>query len=211
MLRIKVFLKKMDNFRNSVCFNFNYFMMFNRSILVLFFFVGNYLFAQNKPQSKIFLEQFKPLVGQYFEGEIVSGGKEGDGFVGKRLLMEVMSYDDREVKIPFYVGDDKSRTWVLSYSNNVLTLKHDHRHKDGSADEVTFYGGTATNEGSSVIQVFPADIETCQMIDYACQNVWWITMDGTTYTYNLRRIGTDRLFTVKFDLSKPVKSDYKPW
>lgn len=81
--------------------------------------------------------------------------------------MHVMSYDDRKVKIPFYVEDDKSRTWILSYTNNVITLKHDHTHEDGSADEVTYYGGTATNEGSGTIQVFPADIETCEMIDYA--------------------------------------------
>ena len=167
--------------------------------------------AQEKTAAKLFLEQFKPFEGQYFEGEIIAGGKEGDGFTGKRLLMEVMTYNDRQVKIPFYVGDDKSRTWILNYTNHVLELKHDHRHEDGSPDKVTFYGGTATNTGSPTIQVFPADQETCALIDYACQNVWWITMDGKSYTYNLRRIGSDRVFTVKFDLTKPVQSDFKPW
>ena len=125
--------------------------------------------------------------------------------------MQVMSYDDREVKIPFYVGEDKSRTWILTYSNHVLTLKHDHRHEDGSPDKITFYGGTSNNEGSSSLQMFPADDETCRLIDYACQNVWWITIDDSSYTYNLRRIGSDRVFTVKFDLTKEVKSDFKPW
>jgi len=178
---------------------------------LLFLFINQAVIAQEKPNSKIFLEQFKPFAGQYFEGQIVEGGKEGDGFTGKRLLMQVMSYDDREVKIPFYVGEDKSRTWILGYSNHVITLKHDHRHEDGSPDKVTFYGGTSPNEGAKHIQVFPADNETCELIDYACQNVWWITMDGKTYTYNLRRIGSERVFTVKFDLTKPVTSDYKPW
>lgn len=182
-----------------------------RFLIILFVALTQLVHAQEKPNSKVFLEQFKALEGQYFEGQIVEGGKEGDGFTGKRLLMEVMSYDDREVRIPFYVGDDKSRTWILSYSNNVITLKHDHRHEDGTPDKVTFYGGTSPNEGSKTIQVFPADNETCELIDYACQNVWWITMDGTTYTYNLRRIGSERVFTVKFDLTKPVKSDFKPW
>ena len=187
-------------------------MVLSRIYVMLFlFFCAPYLSAQEQPHSKLFLEQFKPFVGQYFEGEIVAGAKEGDAFSGKRLLMEVMSYDDREVKIPFYVGDDKSRTWILSYSNHLLTLKHDHRHQDGTADAVTFYGGTATNEGNKLIQVFPADKETCSLLDHASQNVWWITMDGSTYTYNLRRIGSDRVFSVKFDLTKPVKSDYKPW
>lgn len=170
-----------------------------------------YTYAQDKPASKYFIEQFKNFEGQYFEGKIVAGGKEGDGFKGKKLMMHVMSYNDREVKIPFYVGEDKSRTWILSWSNNVITLKHDHRHEDGSADKITFYGGTSPNEGAKNIQVFPADEETCQLIDYACQNVWWVTMDGKSYTYNLRRIGSDRVFSVEFDLTKPIKSDYRPW
>lgn len=183
-----------------------------RNMLILFLMLSmKGLVAQEKTKSKIFLEKFKPLVGQYFEGQIVEGGKEGDGFTGKKLMMQVMSYDDREVKIPFYVGEDKSRTWILSYSNKVITLKHDHRHEDGSPDKITFYGGTSPNEGSDTIQIFPADNETCDLIDYACQNVWWVTMDGATYTYNLRRIGSDRVFTVKFDLTKPLESSYKPW
>lgn len=182
-----------------------------RILLLCLLLVAHSSFGQEKSPAKLFLEKFKDLEGQYFEGEIVAGGREGDGFVGQKLMMEVMSYSDREVKIPFYVGEDKSRTWILSYSNNVLTLKHDHRHEDGSPDAVTFYGGTANNSGWDSLQMFPADQETCQLIDYACQNVWWITMDGDTFTYNLRRIGTDRWFSVKFDLTKVVQSDYKPW
>lgn len=180
-------------------------------IIILLLLGTTMLFAQEQTKSKTFLEKFKPLVGQYFEGEIIEGGKEGDAFTGKKLMMEVMSYDDREVKIPFYVGDDKSRTWVLSYSNHLLTLKHDHRHEDGSPDKITFYGGTSPNEGSDIIQIFPADNETCELIDYACQNVWWITMDDTIYTYNLRRVGSERVFSVRFDLTKPIESNYKPW
>lgn len=182
-----------------------------RILLAIFCFSIYQSNAQEKKPAQLFLEQFKSLKGKYFEGEIISGGKEGDGFTGKRLLMQVLSYDDREVKIPFYVGDDKSRTWILTYSNERLALKHDHRHEDGSADKVTFYGGLSPNEGSSTIQVFPADQETCALIDYACQNVWWITMDGKSYTYNLRRIGSDRVFSVKFDLTKSINSNYKPW
>lgn len=180
-------------------------------ILLFVLFSITLSYGQNQNEAKKFLEQFKQFEGKYFEGEIVAGGKEGDGFVGQKLMMQVKSYSDRDVKIPFYVGEDKSRTWVLSYSNNLFTLKHDHRHEDGSADAVTFYGGTANNNGSEIMQMFPADQETCQMIDYACYNVWWITMDSNTFTYNLRRIGSDRLFSVKFDLSKPIESNYQPW
>ncbi|MHC8948999.1 hypothetical protein [Sphingobacterium hungaricum] len=180
-------------------------------LFIVFIAFSSAVFCQEKPNSKLFLEQFKDLKGLYFEGKIIAGGKEGDGFTGEKLIMQVLSYEDRQVKIPFFVGENKSRTWILRYSNNILQLKHDHRHEDGTRDEITYYGGTATNSGSPTIQMFPADGETCQLIDYACQNVWWITMDGKKFSYNLRRIGSDRLFTVEFDLTKAIESDYKPW
>ncbi|MFD2555951.1 hypothetical protein [Sphingobacterium tabacisoli] len=161
--------------------------------------------------SKAFMEAFKPHLGKYYEGTIVAGGKEGDGFTGERLLMEVMSWDEREVKVPFYVGEDKSRTWIFSWSNNRVELKHDHGKSDGTADKVTFYGGTAPNEGTPNMQMFPADAETEQLIDYAAYNVWWVTIDADKFTYNLRRIGSDRLFSVEFDLTKPIVSNFKPW
>lgn len=161
--------------------------------------------------SKAFMEAFKPHLGNYYEGTIIKGGKQGDGFTGKRLLMQVMSYDDREVKVPFFVGEDKSRTWIFSWSNKRVELKHDHRLSDGSPDQVTFYGGTATNEGQPHMQMFPADAETEELIDYAAYNVWWVSIDDTKFTYNLSRIGSDRVFSVEFDLKNPVKSDFKPW
>lgn len=161
--------------------------------------------------SKAFMEAFKPHLGKYYEGTIVEGGREGDGFTGERLLMQVMSWEDREVKMPFFVGEDKSRTWIFSWSNNRVELKHDHRLGDGSPDKVTFYGGTATNEGQPHMQMFPADAETEELIDYAAYNVWWVTIDDTKFTYNLRRIGSDRLFSVEFDLTTPVESDFEPW
>lgn len=180
-------------------------------VAMLCLFMTN-LTAQEKPNAKIFLEKFSPYKGLYFEGQIKEGGKAGDGFTGEKLLMQVQHYGDREVRIPFYVGENKSRTWILSYSNSTLLLKHDHRHADGSADSITFYGGYATNAGSATMQVFPADTETCELLEHACQNIWWMTLsDEGIFTYNLRRIGSDRLFTVEFDLNKAVQSDFKPW
>lgn len=167
-------------------------------------------FSQSSPSQK-FIDSFQQHKGKYYEGKIVAGGKEGDGFTGERLLMQVMDWDSRQVKVPFYVGDNKSRTWIFTLSNNRIELKHDHRNADGTPEEVTFYGGTANNGGSENLQMFPADDETCSLIDYACFNIWWVTIDDTTFTYNLRRIGTDRWFSVEFDLTKPVQSDFRPW
>ncbi|MFM9948009.1 MAG: hypothetical protein ACKV1O_08735 [Saprospiraceae bacterium] len=42
--------------------------------------------------------------------------------------------------------------------------------------------------------------------------MWWIDLvPGKYFTYNLRRVNTDRLFTVRFDLEKPIPAPGKPW
>lgn len=166
--------------------------------------------AQEKTGAQQFWENLQKHCGKSFEGEIKEGASN-DTFRDKKLVMHVRSCDKNTVKIPFFVGDDKSRTWVLSFNNDRIKLKHDHRHEDGTEDKVTQYGGTSPNSGSAGIQFFPADQETFNLIPNAATNVWWITIDETSFTYNLRRIGSDRLFTVKFDLTKTVETPAAPW
>jgi hypothetical protein len=167
-------------------------------------------FAQEESPTQIFWESLQSHCGAAYEGVLVTP-KEDEAFGGKKLVMHVRSCSDTEIKIPFFVGVDKSRTWILTYNDDRITLKHDHRHADGSEDEITFYGGTSTNEGKADIQFFPADEHTQKMLPAAATNVWWITLDDTTFTYNLKRLGTDRLFTVSMDLTEPIETPSAPW
>ncbi len=82
-----------------------------------------------------------------------------------------------EIRIPFRVGEDKSRTWILSLDDRGLLFKHDHRHADGTPDKVTMYGGWAAPEGTAHRQQFPADSDTRKLIPEAATNVWVIEMD----------------------------------
>lgn len=168
-------------------------------------------FSQTESGAKQFWNQLKTHCGKAFEGQITAGATANDPFSGKKLVMHVRFCADNELKIPFFVGDDKSRTWVLTFENDIITLKHDHRHEDGTPDKITQYGGTSTNSGLPNIQFFPADQETCDLISYASTNVWWITIDENAFTYNLKRIGSDRVFSVSFDLSKPIELPEAPW
>ncbi|GGH03096.1 hypothetical protein GCM10011416_22490 [Polaribacter pacificus] len=182
-----------------------------RKILVLILFPLQ-LIAQELPGSVQFWNTLKTHCGKSYEGVITAGGKEGDGFVGEKLVMHVRSCEGTTIKIPFFVGEDKSRTWVFTLTpEKLIRLKHDHRHQDGSEDKITQYGGLSPNTGAANIQYFPADQETANLISYAAQNVWWVTLNKTSFTYNLRRIGSDRLFTVKFDLTKEVENPGAPW
>ena len=71
--------------------------------------------------------------------------------------MHVRNCAEKTIRIPFFVGDDKSRIWVLTYENDRIQLKHEHRHQDGSEDKVSQYGGVTKNSGSPKLQFFPAD------------------------------------------------------
>ncbi len=182
-------------------------------IITAFILFSLSIFAQNQQTgADKFFENLKSHCGKSYEGVITAGGKAGDGFTGERLTMQVLSCDENVIKIPFNVGDNYSRTWILTKKpNGFIELKHDHRLSDGSHDEVTMYGGTSTNTGSETVQFFPADQETCDLISYAATNVWWITLDDNHFTYNLRKVDTDRLFTVTFDLKNPIEPQPKPW
>lgn len=172
----------------------------------------NFMFGQELTNSQKFWSNLQQHCGKSYEGEITKGGKEGDGFTGNRLVMQVLSCKENEIKIPFYVGENKSRTWILTKDENqLIKLKHDHRHEDGSEDRITQYGGQNPNHGFEKIQVFPADMETTQRIPYASTNLWWISLDEQNFTYNLQVVGRNRVFSVSFDLSNPIKFNEKPW
>ncbi|MGJ8761542.1 MAG: hypothetical protein ACSHXA_13435 [Polaribacter sp.] len=170
------------------------------------------LLAQGVPNSVVFWDVLATHCGKSYEGEIVAGGKEGDGFTGEKLVMHVRSCEENTIRIPFFVGDDKSRTWVFTMDkDNLIQLKHDHRHKDGSEYKITQYGGMSSNVGLANLQVFPADKQTADLIPSAATNVWWVTIDETSFTYNLRRIGSERYFSVKFDVTKEIETPSAPW
>ncbi|HNP19523.1 MAG TPA: hypothetical protein PKL31_13885 [Fulvivirga sp.] len=104
--------------------------------------------AQELPGSVLFWNTLEEHCGKSYEGEIIEGAKEGDGFKGERLVMHVRSCDENTIRVPFFVGDDKSRTWVFTMTEDkLIRLKHDHRLKDGTEDEITQYGGLNPNTG----------------------------------------------------------------
>src|SRR5688572_19982384 len=105
-----------------------------------------------------FFARLGAYCGRAFEGRIVSPPVEADAaFAGERLVAHVRTCSDDGIRIPFHVGEDRSRTWVVTRTASGLRLKHDHRHEDGSEDRLTQYGGDTAGEGSAARQEFPAD------------------------------------------------------
>ncbi|HEY0163894.1 MAG TPA: hypothetical protein VGB39_00820, partial [Sphingomicrobium sp.] len=167
------------------------------------------------PQSTPFAN-LAALCGQAFEGRIVSPPVEADSsFAGKRLVMHVRECSDDIIRVPFHVGDDRSRTWVITRTAAGYRLKHDHRHQDGSEDKVTQYGGDSITPRSAARQEFPADVFTKDLLVRegnvaGAANVWAIEVYPTRiFAYELRRPG--RFFRVEFDLSRPIAPPPPPW
>lgn len=169
-----------------------------------------------QPAAERFLGHLAKLCGRAFEGRIASPPVEADSaFAGKRLVMHVRECRDGEVRIPFHVGEDRSRTWVVGRTAAGLRLKHDHRHADGSEDKLTQYGGDTADQGTERRQEFPADAESKALfvregLAVSTANVWAMEIEpGRTFAYELRRPG--RFFRVEFDLTRPVRPPPPPW
>jgi hypothetical protein len=168
-----------------------------------------------------FLAALAGHCGKAYAGRIVANepavaaGSPPDPFEGKTLVMHVRECVPGEIRVPFHVGEDRSRTWVITRTDDGLRLKHDHRHEDGSPDVLTLYGGDTTAPGTATRQEFPADAESKALFERqglkaSVANVWAIEIvPGQRYVYELARPG--RLFRVEFDLTKPVAPPPPPW
>jgi hypothetical protein len=151
------------------------------------------------PQAAFF-SNISQLCGARFEGKSVFPEDPGDAFRDQRLVAVVKNCTDEVIRISFAVGEDTSRTWVLSRVANGLELKHDHRHADGSADDITMYGGTSKRPGTALKQSFPADQYTAKLIPAAASNEWFLTLspDSRELTYYLERDGKARFKAILF-------------
>jgi hypothetical protein len=169
--------------------------------------------AAESPAQAAFWKTLQALCGQAFEGRVVEGTAPSDAaFKDQRLVMHVRACGENEIRIPFHVGANRSRTWVITRTADGLRLKHDHRHEDGSEDKVTQYGGDTIAPGSAERQDFPADAFTAQLIPAAATNIWTMAFGpGKIFTYGLRREAEGRRFRVEFDLTKPVEAPAAPW
>ncbi|MHB1327089.1 MAG: hypothetical protein ACYC2K_02695 [Gemmatimonadales bacterium] len=152
------------------------------------------------------------LCGKSFAGRLVEAPPGDSTFADRALVMQVRTCSPDEIRIPFHVGDDRSRTWVLTRVGDGLRLKHDHRHADGTPDSVTQYGGDARLPGTATQFDFPADSLTVGLIPAAATNVWTVVVEpGKRFVYALVREGTDRRFRIEFDLTREVEGPPAPW
>jgi hypothetical protein len=155
-----------------------------------------------------FMDDLQALCGKAYAGRVVTSDPADTTFAERELVMHVRDCSASEVRIPFRVGEDRSRTWVITRTPDGLRLKHDHRHADGAEDVLSQYGGEASTAGSAGRQEFPADAFSKDLFQKhgnpaSVTNVWAVEVHpGRTFAYELRR--PNRHFRVEFDLSRPL-------
>ena len=180
-----------------------------------------------EPQER-FWQALGSHCGNAYAGELASSDERDDDWRNRAMLAHWAQCSDTRIAIAFHVEEaggnewDRSRTWVVTRTNEGLRLKHDHRHRDGVEDAVTQYGGDTLSSGTARIQDFPVDAFSIALfgregLDRSTTNVWRLEVDpadtrGARFAYQLtRRNDPTRLFRVEFDADDPVAPPPSAW
>jgi hypothetical protein len=138
-----------------------------------------------------FFNNIKAQCGASFTGstEFSSSEIPNDPFVINPLKMQISECSDSEIRMPFYVGADSSRTWILTLTPDGLLFKHQHLLADGTPDTITNYGGMSDGTGTEWDQHFPADAFTASLDSLYTTNKWSLILDVEKgiFDYKLQR------------------------
>lgn len=139
---------------------------------------------------RAFFENLRALCGQTFGGRTILAPVTDRTFEPARLYMVVKDCAGDEIRIPFIVGEDASRTWVFQMRKEGLKFFHEHLRPDGTEHEPSGFGGYATGDGSPVFQSF-ADFSATAGTPLGERRIWRLRLDTDhkLFVYYLDRGG----------------------
>lgn len=160
-----------------------------------------------------FMAKFEPYCGNAYAAEVVADNQPNAEWQ-QDLVVHIRDCEANVIRMPLHVGDDRSRTWVLTRTTDGIDFQHIHLHEDGTADAVSPYGGQTVAIGSPDMQAFPVDEASKALfiengLDVSTSNTWIISFEGETMYYELTRPG--REFVVAVDLSQPIAEPPAAW
>ncbi len=170
--------------------------------------------AAPSPAQLQFFDQLKALCGKAFAGKTTLDNQPSPAFSGD-MVMHVRDCSDTQIQVPFVVGENRSRTWIITKTDTGLQLQHQHKHEDGTDDKSTLYGGHTSTPGWAEAQSFPADDYSKNLFiktktPQSVGNTWHMYLyPNESFSYRLTREG--REFRVDFDLSKAVALPKANW
>lgn len=169
--------------------------------------------AETPPGAEL-IARMNALCGKAFAGEITSNDPRDADWASERLVIHFRDCSPSEVRAPFHVGEDHSRTFIITQLEHGLRFKHDHRHEDGEPDALSMYGGETADKPTGLRADFPVDDFSREMFEEqgylaSMDNVWSIEVTGDSFTYELNR--PNRHFEVTFDLTQEVETPPPAW
>jgi hypothetical protein len=152
---------------------------------------------------RAFFDHVRSLCGQTFGGRTVYAEETDETFEPARLYFTVEECGEDELRMPFVVGGDPSRIWILQRGEDGLTFFHEHLREDGTEYESSGFGGHADARGSATYQHFP-DFWTTDQTPAAERRVWSLRIDHEhdLFVYDLERGGRPA-FRLVFHLGPP--------
>lgn len=175
-------------------------------ILLLFIVPFAACSTENQPYD-LFFDQLAEHCGNAYPGSLTLEPEGDEMLTGtEMLIVHFRECDENELKVPFHIeleeeDWDRSRTWIFTRHEDGLELRHDHRNRDGSDDDVTMYGGFSVGDGTAMRQEFQS-VERSE--ETGIFRGWRIEIvPGDRYTYGTIR-GEEWSWRVDFDLSEPL-------
>lgn len=180
-----------------------------KSLLTLFlsFLILTACSTESQPYD-LFFDQLAEHCGNAYPGSLTLEPEGDEMLTGTEILIvHFRECDENELKVPFHIeleeeeDWDRSRTWIFTRHEDGLELRHDHRNRDGSDDDVTMYGGFSVGDGTAMRQEFQS-VERSE--ETGIFRGWRIEIvPGDRYTYGTIR-GEEWSWRVDFDLSEPL-------
>jgi hypothetical protein len=133
--------------------------------------------AQRSPQ-RAFFDAIAARCGEEYPGRAITAPASDDTFRPAFLGMRIASCSDREIRIPFIVDDDESRTWVLTIEGEDLVFTHEHMLEGDTLSSNSGWGGRAVaGTGTALFQHFPDHRWEPDQVPAANRSHWRMRLD----------------------------------
>lgn len=168
--------------------------------------------AGPSPEQDAFWASLQSHCGSAYAGRLSDATPHYAGLAGPVPVIHFRDCTDDRIHVAFHLDDDASRNWIVTRVEGTLRLKHDHRHEDGTEDEITQYGGDAPLPGLATRQIFWADAHTADILPERHDNFWFLDfVDAGTLEYGVHWPTRGHSVRFSFDLSNEVEAPPTPW
>ncbi len=160
-----------------------------------------------------FMANLAAVCGQAFEGEVLDAPDTDDAFnPGDHMIMHIRECAPDEIRVPVWMGDDASRTFVFTTHPQGLDVRHDHRHSDGRPEPNTLYGAASAHPPIAEEPPSATRMEFKRETEEGVRTGWIAEFlpDEELFLYGTQRNGEWR-HHFEFDLSQTVDIPGDPW